>query len=119
MADTPTPEMVERVARAICLNRGGQCDCHDAGSCFALSEHLLTESNPTFHQARAAIKAMLEPTEVMVAAAAPAHEGERIMHKVAYRLMIDAALSETPMPEGLPTGDTIFGGDGQKTDTSK
>jgi len=100
MNDTPTPEMVERVARAICFNRGGKCECHDRGACFAPIENLLSKSNPTSHQARAAIKAMLEPTEVMVAAAAPAHDGERIMHRVAYRLMVDAALSETPETEG-------------------
>jgi len=84
MADTPTPEMVERVARAICVS-----DC--------------TPSTPIddywqsyVPHARAMIKAMREPTDAMLGAAAPAHEGERIMHKVAYRLMIDAALSETP-----------------------
>ena len=92
MADTPTPEMVERVARAICVSDFTP---------FATSADYWERYRP---HALAVIKAMREPTDAMLGAAAPAHEEERIMHKVAYRLMIDAALSETPIPEGWPTG---------------
>jgi hypothetical protein len=94
MTDTPAPEMVERVARMA------------AGNWWAAREHLVTRYSQDDYvdlswglflpDARGYIKAMREPTATMLEAAAPAHEGERLMHKVAYRLMIDAALSETP-----------------------
>ena len=70
MADTPTPEMVERVARAICVS-----DCTP----FATSADYWERYRP---HALAVIKAMLEPTATM----------------------LEAALSETPIPEGWPTG---------------
>jgi hypothetical protein len=76
--------MVERVARAICVS-----DCTP----FTPSDDYWKLYLP---HALAVMKAMREPTESMVAAAAPAHDGERLIHRVAYRLMIDAALSETP-----------------------
>lgn len=75
---TPTPEMVEHAARAI----------HDAGYCLSGSWRPWEEwHSPSYReivrdQARAAIKAMLEPTATM----------------------LEAALSETPIPEGWPTG---------------
>jgi hypothetical protein len=37
----------------------------------------------------------VEPTEVMLAATAPAHEGERIIAKVMYRAMLSAAQGKT------------------------
>ena len=57
--------------------------------------NLYREAYDRAHErARRAIAAMREPSEAMVDAAAPAHSGERVMHTVAFRLMIDAALQE-------------------------
>ena len=85
MADTPTPEMVEHAARAI----------HDAGYCLSGSWRPWEEwHSPSYReivrdQARAAIKAMREPTATMLEAGRQA--ALRRQAKIHFNAMINAA----------------------------
>lgn len=76
-------EMVERVARAIALAGGTEFDKLPAshGPGFGMRQMYLS-------MARAAIEAMREPTEAMIAA------GDEQSCQETYRRMIDAALKE-------------------------
>ena len=68
MLATPTDDLVERVARAICYNRAAPaCDCRAKGStCRALVENLMWKSNEISSQARAAIAILLEEAAKIV-----------------------------------------------------
>lgn len=108
MSDTPTsitPEMVETVARAICIEVGGD---PDVGAVNARDD--VTYQWQTFEgSARAVIKAMREPTRPMLTRGVvtlvdreldgPDGVGPSDAWAI-FTAMIDAALSETPEAEG-------------------
>jgi hypothetical protein len=92
--------MIERVARAICLARSPlekPCEdvCDRAGACQAPRDVLMHATTPQIHYARAAIRALMEPTDGMWdAGRAQLSAGEGVMD--IYTAMLTAALEETP-----------------------
>lgn len=109
MTSTPTPtptstssEMVERVARAICIEFGGDPDVAAVNA-----RDVVTRQWQTFEvSARAAIKAMRMPTAAMLedAGVMDGYEYDNTKsdehHIDWWQAMIDAARSETPEAEG-------------------
>lgn len=109
--NTPTPEgiaagltkadsMIERVARELCAQEGGDPDriCHGEGKS---ADKTYSEWRAYTSNARAVLTAMREPTEGMHDAGVAVTENQSIAHdkplptlRNCYRAMIDAALAE-------------------------
>lgn len=87
---TVVPEMVERVARAICGSEGFYAPD-------GIGDHGGREANWRFHiaEARAVIEAMREPTDAMTQAC-DAMIGDAASPYDHWRRMIDAALDKQP-----------------------
>ena len=98
IGEMPKVDVVERVARAICRAMWGD-DCPLMTAAAFEEEHW----SQTLAEARAAIAAMREPTEAMVAAATHGPPSGPVLHpasvrapRAVWRAMVDAALAQPP-----------------------
>lgn len=92
-----TESMIEKIAKALVVQQYGERVLE-----FWPDRLSFTVSGPPFHadeyrdMARAAIEAMREPTEAMVASASDNLDDEEHAIRCAWQAMIDATLSEKP-----------------------
>jgi len=93
--------MVEKVARALCVACGNDPDRLEPGNCVGDWEGcdaVMPNGDPSHFmwrswvsEAKAAIEAMRDPTDVMIGCGILAYDGKC---EQSYRAMIDAALKE-------------------------
>lgn len=103
---TDIPPMVERVARALCLAASRRLQAGIAADptmakYWMSDEHVMRDVENGWHHcvpaARAAIEAMREPTEEMIAVGEnPIDAPDHSLAHVVWWMMVEAALTEEP-----------------------